>query len=117
MRFEELLETSVELLEKMSDSELLEHLGPTLKNNPPIELQIILDSKKKEDEEKLKKKEEKKLEKLLSSPPKPPKTTSSTKELEKRGMDKIAKSISMDQNAMVLLMKQLEQDMLNMGKK
>lgn len=102
MTFAALLECSVEKLESMSDLELLEHLGPTLKNNPPIELALIQAQELKEKEEKDKKKSLAKLEKNLAKPAK-----NNTKITNK-------KSTPQDLANMNLLMEQMKANLLKM---
>lgn len=103
MTFEALLETSVEALEAMSDSELLEHLAPTLKNHPPIELALIQKQELLEKEEKDKKKALLKLEKDLAKPAKVV-TTTTTKAKVKSSPATLA--------AMNQMLEQMKQSML-----
>ena len=60
MTFEELLGFSSQELQSLSDEKLLEILGPLLKDCPPIDLVLIQEKEKKKEAEKLVKKLEQK---------------------------------------------------------
>lgn len=100
MTFEELLELGAEDLEKLTDEQLLEYLGPCLKNCPPIDIQIVNESEAKVKLEKLAKKnelkEQKKQERLIN------KTTQTIKQATK---PKVTSNDLAQINAMIEMMK------------
>lgn len=85
MTFAELLELDSISLEKLTDDELLNILGPCLVNCPPVDIKLVQDEENKikliKLEQKLKDKEAKKQQKLLDKAqneilnPKPPKVS------------------------------------------